>query len=179
MKRISIVLSSLLFLGFTGCQKVQVVSPATMLQGDVQKTVALPGQVVFDRDAIANPYVAADVKDKVYSQYREWKGTPYRRGGMSKRGIDCSGLTSMFYSNEFGIKLPRTVREQSKTGMQIRRSDLHPGDLVFFKTGFRSFHVGIYIEDGKFLHVSSSSGVMISNLDNSYWKNHYWQSRRI
>lgn len=179
MRRISIALALLLSLGFTGCQKVHVAQPVPVVQGDVQKKVSLPGQVVFDAKTRSKTSVFGDVKGRVYSQYREWKGTPYSRGGMSKRGVDCSGLTSIFYSTQFGIKLPRTVREQSKTGMQIRRSDLHSGDLVFFKTGFRSYHVGIYIEEGRFLHVSSSSGVMISSLYNSYWKNHYWQSRRI
>ena len=77
---------------------------------------------------------------------------------MSKQGIDCSGLTCIIYLEKFGIILPRTAREQAGEGVQIKRSELASGDLVFFKTGKRSYHVGIYIEDGKFLHVSTSSG---------------------
>jgi len=119
------------------------------------------------------------IKAALYSEYRHWKGTRYALGGMSRSGIDCSGLTYVVYKKQFGIKLPRTTRYQSKTGQRIKRSELRPGDLVFFKTESKVRHVGIYVEGNQFLHASTSKGVMLSKLDNPYWKEKYWHSRRV
>lgn len=119
------------------------------------------------------------VKEELYAQHREWKGTRYRLGGLSKRGIDCSGLVYTTYRDRLGIELPRSTQYQVQVGRTIRRSDLRPGDLVFFKTGRKVRHVGIYIEDGKFFHASTSKGVTISRLDGYYWRDRYWQARRV
>ncbi len=116
---------------------------------------------------------------KLYAQYKAYKGTPYRLGGTSKHGIDCSGFAQLTFRNKFNIHLERTTREQIKMGYKISKSALRSGDLVFFKTSWRSLHVGIYLEDSKFLHASTSQGVTISNLNEGYWRNKYIQSRRI
>ena len=112
-------------------------------------------------------------------QYADWRHVKYRMGGLSKSGIDCSGLVYKTYRTKFGIDLPRSTEYQSKTGQAIKRNQLKAGDLVFFKTGISRRHVGIYMEKGNFLHVSSSRGVKISNLENSYWRSKYWTSRRL
>ena len=112
-------------------------------------------------------------------QYVDWRHVKYRMGGLSKSGIDCSGLVYKTYRKKFGIDLPRSTEYQSKTGQAIKRNQLKAGDLVFFKTGISRRHVGIYMEKGNFLHVSSSRGVKISNLENSYWRSKYWTSRRL
>ncbi len=116
---------------------------------------------------------------KLYAQYNEYKGTPYRLGGTSKRGVDCSGFTQLTFKNKFNIHLERTTREQIKMGHKISKSSLESGDLVFFKTSWRSLHVGMYLENNKFLHASTSQGVTISSLNESYWRKKYIQSRRI
>lgn len=166
--------------GLTSCYKPPVVQPPEVTKNTLKKRpVLLPEDIILIPQTYESMPAMVTIKDKVYSQYQEWKGIRYMRGGMSKSGVDCSGLTCIFYSKELGITLPRTARLQAETGKKIKRNELHPGDLVFFKTGRNSYHVGIYIENGKFLHVSTSSGVMISTLDDKYWKGHYWQSRRI
>ena len=119
------------------------------------------------------------VKSVLYSQYDEWKSVRYREGGMSKRGIDCSGFIYLTYRSQFGIDLPRTTDLQSSVGRKISRNNLQAGDLVFFKTGFFRKHVGIYVEDRKFMHASSSKGVMMSSLDDEYWSGNYWMAKRI
>jgi probable lipoprotein NlpC len=111
--------------------------------------------------------------------FTSWKGTRYRYGGLSRKGVDCSGFTLLTYKELFGMSLPRTVREQVKKGQKVQRASLQPGDLVFFKTGIFQKHVGIYLEDDQFMHASRSRGVMISRLDNSYWKKRYWKAKRI
>lgn len=117
--------------------------------------------------------------DMLYDQYHKWKGTRYAYGGMSRRGVDCSGLVYITFQNRLNKSLPRTTAEQSSMGYSVSRSDLKEGDLVFFKTGKKLRHVGIYIEDGQFLHVSSKKGVMLSRLNDYYWKDRYWFARRV
>ncbi len=121
----------------------------------------------------------ADVRSKLLQQYREWRNTPYRMGGLSKRGVDCSGFVYLTYRAKLGRTLPRTTTEQATTGVEVSRSNLRPGDLLFFKTGVFSRHVGIYLGYQQFLHASSSRGVTSSGLAEEYWDGHYWTARRI
>jgi cell wall-associated NlpC family hydrolase len=122
---------------------------------------------------------ASWVKQMLYAQYNEWKTVKYKAGGLSKAGVDCSGLVFLTFDTRLGIKLPRSTDEQVTIGTPITPRDLNAGDLVFFKTGKNIRHVGIYIEDGKFLHASTEKGVMISSLDDRYWARTYWKSMRI
>ena len=119
------------------------------------------------------------VKSELYAQYQAWKSVGYRHGGMSKNGVDCSGFVHVTYRDRFGISLPRKTSRIAKEGIQIMQRDLIAGDLVFFKTGTFTQHVGMYLEKGKFLHASTSEGVTISKLDSQYWKRCFWQARRI
>lgn len=106
-------------------------------------------------------------------------GTPYKSGGTTTKGYDCSGFTTYIFA-KMGIELPRTSASQAETGTKVAKSDLIAGDLVFFNTNGRSIsHVGIYVGDGKFAHASSSKGVVISNLSDSYYKTRYVTARRI
>ena len=118
-------------------------------------------------------------EEKLIAQYKNWKGTPYRNGGTSRRGVDCSGFVRITYRDLFGRDLPRTVEEQEDMVGEISASRRLPGDLVFFKTGLFSRHVGIWMGDGQFLHASSTRGVTISRLDSGYWEEHYWKSGRV
>ena len=127
----------------------------------------------------ANLSNTKEVKRKIYSQYQQWNGVKYQMGGLSKKGVDCSGLVFLTYRENLGVDIPRSTELQSKTGKQVKRSELRAGDLVFFKTSYKVRHVGIYIEDGKFFHASTSKGVMISHLDDYYWKDKYWHARRM
>lgn len=122
---------------------------------------------------------SSKVANKIEEQFLQWKGAPYRYGGTTKKGIDCSAFILMTAKNKFNIKLPRTVAEQVKHGYKISKKEAKPGDLVFFKTGRRTYHVGIYYKDNHFLHVSTKRGVMFSSLDEPYWKSKYWQTRRL
>ncbi len=106
-------------------------------------------------------------------------GTRYKHGGISRNGVDCSGFTLVTYKELFGSELPRTVREQVQKGAVVDKDLLQPGDLVFFKINVFQKHVGIYLEDDLFVHASLSSGVMVSRLNDAYWKKRYWQAKRI
>lgn len=117
------------------------------------------------------------IRRALMEQHDSWSGTPYRLGGTTQSGVDCSALVQNVYRDTFDISLPRTTRGLVNKGHAIKRRNLRAGDLVFFRPP-GSRHVGIYVGDGHFLHASTSRGVIISELDNTYWQRYYWQSRR-
>lgn len=119
------------------------------------------------------------VINQLHSAHSEWQGTPYRLGGAGMNGIDCSAFTQVVYSEFFGTSLPRNTRQQLGEGQGVRRNHVRPGDLIFFRTGRRTLHVGIAMGNGDFLHASVSRGVMISNLSESYWAGRFLGVRRI
>lgn len=108
--------------------------------------------------------------------YRQWAGTRYRLGGTDRRGIDCSAFMQHIFTQAYGINLPRSTSEQKSVGQKINKNELKQGDLVFFR-GNR--HVGIYLGNGKFMHASTSQGVVISSMNERYWTRTYTQSRRV
>ena len=114
-------------------------------------------------------------------QLANWRGTPYRYGGTSRRGLDCSAFVMMTFRDKFDLQLPRETRQQAKIGTEIDKEQLLPGDLVFFKTGSgdSGLHGGIYDTDDQFIHASTSRGVTRSSLNNVYWRKNFWQARRI
>lgn len=109
----------------------------------------------------------------------EWYGTRYQYGGSTKKGIDCSAFTQVIYNHIFGISLPRTAREQFQICKPISRTQLQQGDLVFFNTRGGVSHVGMYLQNNKFVHASSSGGVMISDLFEEYWMRKFIGVRRL
>jgi len=119
------------------------------------------------------------IKSELYAQYADWKAVDFKHGGLSKNGVDCSGFVYLTFLEKFGVTLPRSTAQQAETGGEILQRDLKAGDLVFFKTGIFNRHIGIYVENRTFMHVSQARGVTISSLDNPYWKKRYWQARRI
>lgn len=121
--------------------------------------------------------------DKVLNAAYSWLGTPYRYGGSSKSGMDCSGLVYRAYANA-DIQLPRSSYQQSRIGERISRKEAKPGDLIFFRTTGRQIsHVGIINQvkgnEIQFIHASESRGVMISSSENVYWKRRVVQLNRV
>ena len=117
----------------------------------------------------------------LYLEAAQWIGTPYRSGGQSRKGTDCSGFVRQVYKKVYDIDLPRSTTEQVEEGKRVRHRKLREGDLVFFHGSKRrrANHVGIYLKEGKFVHASTSRGVMVSRLDEDYWDEHWLRGRRI
>lgn len=108
-----------------------------------------------------------------------WYGAPYRYGGQTKKGIDCSAFTSLLMDSVYDIQLPRTAQNQYNSTSKIKKGDLSQGDLVFFNTTGGISHVGVYLANNKFVHASVSSGVMVSDLDDAYFKRRYVGATRV
>ncbi|WP_428773527.1 NlpC/P60 family protein [Vibrio sp.] len=111
--------------------------------------------------------------------YQQWQGTPYKLGGSSMAGVDCSAFVQNAFQQSFALMLPRTTERQANLGQQINYQQAQSGDLVFFKTSRKVRHVGIYLGGRQFMHASTSKGVIISRLDNPYWADKFWQFRRV
>jgi len=109
-------------------------------------------------------------------------GVPYKRGGTSEeKGFDCSGFVRYMYEKSVGLVLPRRAEEQAKVTEEISRSELKPGDLVFFNTLKRTFsHVGIYVGDGKFIHAPRpGKAVRVDDMREAYWQQRFNGARRV
>jgi len=107
----------------------------------------------------------------LYQNIDDWYGVPYRLGGTTKQGIDCSAFVQTIFISAFGITLPRTAREQYNSTRRISQTQLQEGDLLFFNTRGGVSHVGIYLQNNKFVH-ASVSGVMISDMFDTYYMKH-------
>jgi len=136
----------------------------------------------ISKPSVQLPEVSQDTRGIVKSlleQYQQWKDVKYHYGGLSKSGVDCSGFVFLTFKDQFKVTLPRSTQDQAEVGTRIPITQLKPGDLVLFKIGFNGRHIGIYAGEQKFLHASTSRGVIFSSLDNPYWKENFWQARRV
>ena len=109
-------------------------------------------------------------------------GVPYRLGGANENtGFDCSGFVRHLYEQSIGLVLPRRADEQARATESIERTELKPGDLVFFNTMRRTFsHVGIYVGDGKFIHSPhTGASVRVDDMRQAYWNKRFTGARRV
>jgi cell wall-associated NlpC family hydrolase len=125
------------------------------------------------------PEASAASKKSVVTVAKNYIGTPYKYGGTSPKGFDCSGFVGYSYK-KVGKSLPRTTASIYKKGKKVKKANLQKGDLIFFETYKKgASHVGIYIGSNQFIHSSSSKGVKVDKLSNSYWKTKYYGAKRI
>jgi cell wall-associated NlpC family hydrolase len=127
-------------------------------------------------------YRAGD-RSRLLAAVKEYLGVPYRWGGSTRQGMDCSAMTRAIFRRAYGLELPRTSGQMYRLGEPVgRRRDLRPGDLVFFRladSGPGISHVGVYVGDGRFAHASASRGSVVDELGSPYFTRHYAGARRI
>ena len=123
--------------------------------------------------------MSATSNTKLFDFVYDWIGTPYRFGGSSRRGIDCSAFTKQLYSDVFNLTIRRSSRDIFSMVNPVNKDDLKEGDLVFFKIHSRSIsHIGIYLGNNRFAH-ASSKGVAISSLDDAYYSRYFYKGGRL
>lgn len=116
---------------------------------------------------------------KLYQYIADWLGTSHKIGGCDKKGIDCSCFVRLVFEQIYHQKLPRTAAEMHRNLKSVARGELKEGDLVFFNIkSSKPSHVGIYLKLGWFAHVSTSKGVMINNLSETYYEKYYYGGGR-
>lgn len=153
-------------------RSVTAVVKAGLKQGlDAALETFLPFQ--FKYAILLNESVEKLTNVLLYKTIDDWYGTRYRYGGSTDRGIDCSAFMQVLAGYAFGWMLPRTAHEQFACMQRIRKEDLKEGDFVFFNTHGGVSHVGMYLQNNRFVHSSSSQGVSIGDLNDSYWSNRF------
>lgn len=130
--------------------------------------------------SFATPAVANDWGDRLVSRAMKYLGTPYRYGGTTPNGFDCSGFVYYLYGEVFGRRIPRMPRDMAREGMQVGRDDLRRGDLVFFGHRGTFTHVGIYAGDGRFVHATRPGlPLTVTPLDSDYYRQRYMMAVRL
>lgn len=117
---------------------------------------------------------------KLYKFVGSWLGVPHKLGSCNSSAIDCSCFVQLLHQQVYGKNLPRTADQMYKETKSIGTNDLTEGDLVFFKINSKKVsHVGVYLKEGWFAHVSTSKGVMINSLSEAYYQKHYTSAGRV
>ncbi|MGM0569541.1 C40 family peptidase [Marinobacter sp.] len=140
---------------------------------------------VADRQQSPVPVYGAPVESdnervsKLQDVLDRYEGTPYRYGGTTPRGFDCSGFIGQAYQEAFGMEVPRTTSAMLSHGTPVSPQELEPGDVVFFNIRGKEQHAGIFIGGDDFIHASTSVGVTRSSLNGYYWRDRFTQARRF
>ena len=145
--------------------------------GSAKKEEALPDAEKASENA---PFLPRKEVGKLIATAKKYMGTPYRFGGTTPKGFDCSGFVQFVFRRN-GFAIPRAADEQYRLGVRVKkRQELEPGDLVFFSTYEKgASHCGIYLGDDQFIHVSSRRGVRVDSLDDEYWKPRWYGGKHI
>jgi hypothetical protein len=147
----------------------------SLLQDDIEKCTKVQFKYAF----LTNRDVESLDNLTLYNFIEDWINTPYRYGGCSKDGIDCSSFASTLIGKVYGVDLPRSSKEQYSMCAKVAREDLQEGDLIFFHTFKGVSHVGVYLGNNYFVHSSTHSGVTIDNLDEDYYNKRYIGGGRV
>ena len=116
----------------------------------------------------------------LYQAINSWLGVPYKYGGTDRDGIDCSAFVGTIYRQVYGVTLHRTSNDMLRDVTLIPKSQLQEGDILFFTNSKgKVSHVGIYLKDNLFAHASTSNGVSVSRLSDTYWQKHFYKGGRV
>ncbi|MFT0213133.1 C40 family peptidase [Pseudomonas sp. F1_0610] len=191
LKRLASIVPIGLLIALTACTSAQPKKNGFFAREAALSSTGVDSQqllsIIEDNGQTYNALISYELPglaDSILSAGKELIGTPYRFGGTTTTGFDCSGFVGYLYKNQTGIVLPRTTRAMlAMNATQVKRTELVPGDLILFNKRGRGpvSHVGIYMGNNKFIHSGSrrSGGVRIDSLTNSYWNASYLQAKRV
>ena len=153
--------------------------PAPSFFGDRSSVIESASSLQLKYSVLLNTEVEQLQNHVLLEKIDEWYGTRYRMGGTTKKGVDCSAFVQSVIAGAFGLALPRTAREQYRVAKLISRTELREGDLLFFNTRGGVSHVGIYLQNNKFVHASVSQGVTISDMFEPYYLQRFIGAGRL
>lgn len=152
----------------TSCKSKKIISDVSGVKSAVR------GSVTERYASILNVKEKELRNEKLYHFIDKWMGVPHRTGGMDLKGIDCSGFTYLLEKEVYDRSLPRTAKSMAEEVRRKYEEDLKEGDLVFFDFDGQKFsHVGVYLHNNKFVHASTSKGVIISNLKDAWYYKYF------
>jgi hypothetical protein len=157
------------FLALSSCKSTKMLTDVSSarnkeLKGSLKERYAL----------VLGVHERAIKNERLYRLIDDWMGVKHLSGGMDKRGIDCSGFTLMVQKEIFDRQVPRTSRQMAESVKRKYEDELHEGDLVFFDFNGQKFsHVGVYLQNNRFVHVSTSKGVIVSNLKDPWYYKYF------
>lgn len=163
----------------TAIKPVDAKSSYTVTKNEETETIESFSSLQFKYAQLLDVEVEAVPNLILLKEIDKWMGTRYRYGGATEKGIDCSAYTGTLVHNVFGLVLPRTARDQYANCLKLEKEQMQQGDLVFFNTRGGISHVGMYLGNGYFTHASTSIGVTISNLSETYWSKKFVGGGRI
>lgn len=173
--RFNVILILFLFLFFSSCKSKKTISSSENTNTKTQSNA------IVTKYAEKLKVSKSDIKnEKLYSFIDDWYGVPYKYAGKSKSGIDCSALTSTLYREVYQLNISPSTKLLINEAKKIKKSDLKEGDLVFFKINSdKPSHVGVYLQNQKFVHASTKKGVMISDLAEPFFVQTFYSAGRI
>ena len=151
----------------------------TIMTGCASQPMSVGKDTVRWEPAQAVSSADTDRADQLWRVFERYQGTPYRYGGTSAAGFDCSGFIRTAFHEALGLQLPRTTSQMLAAGDDVRPNQIRVGDLVFFRIKGKDQHAGIYMGGDTFIHASTSSGVMRSSLNGYYWRDRLSHARRF
>lgn len=158
-----LVYISFLFVVFSSCGKKEVLVSSKAHNEIIEKYAE---KLQISKSQITNV--------SLYEFIDKWYGTKYKYGGLSTSGVDCSGFCNILYKEVYKTELPRSTKDIAKQLKKVNQSNLEEGHLIFFDIeGKKNSHVGVYLKNNRFVHASTSKGVIISSLENPYYKKAY------
>lgn len=155
-------------LGYTSCKSKKIITDASKAKP------VLSGSLTERYASILNVKEREIENEKLYRFIDSWMGVPHRSGGMDKKGVDCSGFTTLLEKEIYDKSLPRTAKTMAEAVKRKYEDDLKEGDLVFFDFEGQKFsHVGVYLHNNKFVHASTSRGVIISDMKDPWYYKYF------
>lgn len=174
MKRVKFILKStvaLLFVLTLSCEGNKSKETGKLSQADVELKKKYATQLGVEEKSITNL--------KLYRFVDEWYGVPYKYGGKTKSGVDCSGFASALLRDVYAISLAGSAQTMYESCDHVAEKNLQEGDLVFFKINSKNVsHVGVYLQNRRFVHASTKRGITINNLDEAYYKKYFFKGGR-
>lgn len=163
------------------CKPKKALPPTTSKAPIKEKQVVKPETTEGSEFRQKLQLTEADIKrNKLYSFSEQWYGTPYKYGGCEKKGIDCSCFVNVLYQQVYGKTLARSAADMFKNCETLDLQKMEQGDLVFFKIGGSTIsHVGVLLKGKSFIHASTSKGVIVSSLEEAYYKKYFYCAGKV